>query len=143
MKKAQVGDTVTIHVTGKLKDGTVCFTTENNSPFQFKIGGGKYISGLENAVIGMQPGDRKTTIIHPLQAFGDHSDRYVFTIEKGCIPHHITPKVGMELDMGKAENVHKTRVKITEVTASSVTIDTNHPLAGKPIVLDVKLLEIK
>lgn len=142
MSKAKYGDSVKIHVKEKLEDGTVIYSTVNNDPLKFKIGERKLIPGLENAVIGMSPGDKKTEKVPPEQAFGPRKDKFVFNIDRNAIPQRIKPKVGMELDMGRPEDRHMTRVRIIDVSESEVTIDMNHPLAGKSLIFDVELLAL-
>jgi peptidylprolyl isomerase len=142
MSKAKYGDTVKIHVKQKLEDGTVIYSTENHNPLKFKIGEGRLILGLENAVVGMSPGDKKTEKVPPEQAFGLRRDKFVFNIDRNWLPPRIKPKVGMELDMGSSEERHMTRVRIIDVSESEVTIDMNHPLAGKSFIFDIELLAL-
>ena len=141
MLKASYGDTVEIHVEEKLEDGTLIYSTPNRDPLKFTIGEGKLIPGLEEAVIGMRPGEKKTAKVEPEYAFGPYKDKYVFKIDRYCIPPKIKPEVGLELDMGRPEDPHKTRVRIIELTESKVTMDMNHPLAGKKLVLDIEFLD--
>ena len=142
MSRASYGDTVEIHVVEKLEDGTPIYSTPNRDPLKFTIGEGELIPGLEEAVIGMRPGEKKIKKVEPDQAFGPHKDEYVFKIDRYCIPPKIKPEVGMELDMGRPEDPQKTRVRIIELTKSEVTMDMNHPLAGKDLVFDIELLSL-
>lgn len=141
MAKAKLGDTVKVHVTGKLEDGKVFDSTVKSEPLQFTIGEGELIRGFENAVVGMVQGEKKTAKVPPDQAFGPHKDDLVLKVNRKIIPTHIKPEVGMELEMSRGDS-KKMKVMITEVSDSSVTVDANHPLAGKNLIFDLELLEV-
>ena len=143
MIKARRGNIAKIHIERQRNDGSLKYSTKNYSPLFFVIGEGKLIPALEEAVIGMQVGEKKTVHIPPEKAFGHRKERSIIKLEKYCIPSHIEPKVGMELDMGRPEDPDKTRVKIIEMTETHVTIDMNHPLAGENLIFNIELLSIK
>ncbi|MFQ6057453.1 MAG: peptidylprolyl isomerase [Anaerolineae bacterium] len=141
MAQAKHGDTVKVHFTGKLEDGTVFDTSINRDPLQFTIGEGQIIPGFEQAVVGMNPGESKTTKVPADKAFGPHREEMVLVVERNQLPVHLQPKVGQQLQMRQADG-QIILVKVTDVSESSVTLDANHPLAGKDLTFDIQLIEI-
>ncbi|NBB74758.1 MAG: peptidylprolyl isomerase [Bacteroidetes bacterium] len=141
MAKAKEGDTVQVHYTGKLKDGTVFDTSEEREPLSFTIGEERVIPGFEKAVVGMEPGDTKTEELPPAQAYGEHREDMVMELERDQLPDNLEPKVGQQLQL-RMQNGQEVPVVITELGEESVTIDANHPLAGKDLVFEIELVEI-
>jgi peptidylprolyl isomerase len=139
MKQAKSGDTVKVYFSGKLDDGTVFGSSDEKKPMQFVIGKNRVIQGLKEAVIGMSTGESKTTRIAADKAFGPHLESAVRVVNKKQCPSDI--KLGQQLKMTD-ENVRTTIVKVIDISESKVTLDINHPLAGKDLTLDIKLLEI-
>ncbi len=141
MAKAKNGDTVKVHYTGKLEDGTVFDSSESREPLEFTIGQGKVIPGFEQAVVGMSPGDSKTEKVASDQAFGPYRDDLVVEIDRGKIPEGVDPKVGKRFRVQKTDG-GVTEVLVAGITESKVTLDANHPLAQNDLVFDIQLLEI-
>ena len=141
MAKAKNGDAVKVHYTGKLEDGTVFDSSESRDPLEFTVGEGKVIPGLEQAVVGMSPGDSKTENVPADQAFGPYREDLVVEIDLERIPKGVDPKVGERLRVEKTDG-GITEVLVAGVTESKVTLDANHPLARNDLVLDIQLLEI-
>jgi peptidylprolyl isomerase len=141
MSEAKRGDNVKVHVAVKLKDGKIYDSTKNKEPLEITIGQGKFIRGLEEAIIGMTPGEKKKLDLPPERAFGPYKEGLTIKVDKKSIPPQIDPKIGMELEMSRGEG-EKTRVRITEMNNTTVTVDANHPLAGEKLVFDIELLEI-
>jgi len=141
MSKAQNGQIVKVHYTGKLEDGTVFDTSDGRDPLQFTLGGGQIIPGFEEAVIGMQPGESKTITISADEAYGPHHDELVLEVERNQFPPHLEPKVGQQLELHQ-EDGRTIDVIVTDASQESVTLDANHPLAGQDLVFDVQLVEI-
>jgi peptidylprolyl isomerase len=141
MSKAKNGDTVRVHYTGKLENGRVVETSKNNDPLQFKIGDGEVILGLEEAVVGMEEGEEKTAKISSSKGYGPHKKEMVAKVEKSRFPNHINPEIGQRLKVVQPDGT-ATRVTVTDVSESKVTLDANHPLAGKDLVFDIRLIEV-
>ncbi|AFY68104.1 peptidylprolyl isomerase [Geitlerinema sp. PCC 7407] len=141
MTQAKVGDTVRVHYTGKLVDGTIFDSSSNRDPLEFAIGSGGIIPGFEQAVIGMNPGDSKTTHIPADQAYGPHRQEMVLVVEREQIPPDIDLQVGQQLQL-RQENGYALPVIVTEVEEAQVTLDANHPLAGEDLIFDIQLVEI-
>jgi peptidylprolyl isomerase len=141
MESAKKGDRVKINVLGKLQNGNTIFSSEKKGSVELKIGESSLIKGLEEAVIGMKPGDTKKTKIPPEKAFGPHNDDLKIQISKDKFPSRINPEPNMFLEMRQPNGQTKT-VKIESVSNEMVTIDTNHPFAGEEITLDIELIEV-
>jgi len=141
MTQAKNGDTVKVHYTGKLADETVFDSSVNRDPLQFKIGDGQIIPGFEKIVIGMDTGEKKVTTIVSDQAYGPHRKDMVFSVDRDKFPPNIQPEVGQQLQMPQADD-QKIVVTVTKVSESNVTLDANHPLAGKDLTFEIQLVEI-
>ena len=141
MAQAKQGDTVQLHYMGKLQDGTVFDSSRERHPLQFTIGKGQVIVGFEQAVIGMKIGDLKTARIPMEQAYGPHRDDMVVTMDRSKLPPGVNPKIGQRLEITQIDN-QTSLVTVTEVTESTLTLDANHPLAGKELTFDIELVGI-
>jgi FKBP-type peptidyl-prolyl cis-trans isomerases 2 len=139
---AKSGDTVLVHYTGTLQDGTVFDSSLDGEPLEATIGEGMLIPGFENALVGMAPGDAKTVTIEPSDAYGEHIEDLVLTVPRESVPPHITPELGVmvQLSMESGEDFE---AMITDVTDAAVTLDANHPLAGETLVFELQLKEIR
>lgn len=142
MAEAKNGDTVSIHYTGRLEDGTVFDTSENRDPLEFTIGEGKVIPGFEKAVEGMEEGESQTATIPSDEAYGDRRDDLVLSVSKQQLPDDLDPQVGQRLQM-QAGDGQTFQVVISEVETDSVEVDANHPLAGEDLTFDIELVEIR
>ena len=141
MAHAKNGDLVKVHYTGKLEDGTIFDSSVDREPLEFTLGRGEVISGFEEIVVGMQPDESKTTTLPPEKAYGPHHPEMVVTVEKERFPEDLEPEIGQQLQMRQEEG-RTIVVAVTEVSESSVTLDANHPLAGKDLTFDIQLVEI-
>ena len=141
MGQARVNDRVRVHYTGSLADGTVFDSSVEREPLEFKIGEGSVIPGFESGIIGMCEGDAKRITIPPDQAYGDHRDDLVGVVGRTRIPENIAPEVGMILQVRSSEG-EMINVTVTNVSEEGVTLDMNHPLAGKELVFEVRLVEV-
>jgi peptidylprolyl isomerase len=140
MTKARIGDSVKIHFTGRLDDGTVFATSKRSKPVSFRLGKGEVISGLEKAVVGMSPGESRTATIPPEEAFGRYRADRLIAIQRSDFPKHIKPCKGQLLRVRK--NDGKTGVvRVVLEDNARVMLDANHVLAGKQITMDIDLLE--
>jgi len=141
MTQAKIGDTVRIHFTGKFEDQTVIDSSKEQGPLEFTIGNGEVITGLEQGVLGMQVGDKKTLTILPEEGFGLKHDELLVEITKDEFPKHINPTVGLHLQIQQSDG-QVFKVKVVDMTADTVTLDGNHPLAGSTLIFDVEMVEI-
>jgi len=141
MSKAEAGNTVKVHYTGRLNDDTQFDSSAGRDPLEFTLGTGQVIPGFEEAVTGMALGDTKTVTIPAEQAYGPHQADLVLVVERNQIPPHINPEVGQQLEIHQQDG-RAAAVVITEVTDESVSLDANHPLAGQDLIFDLELVEI-
>lgn len=141
MRHAEKGDTVKVHYTGTLKDGTVFDTSRNRDALEVTLGSGKVIRGFEEAVVGMSEGETKKVELAPADAYGPKRDDLVIQVQRDKFPADVDPREGMPLNLKGPEEVIVPAV-ITEVSEEAVTIDANHPLAGEELTFDIELAEI-
>ena len=147
MAQAKQGDTVKVHYTGKLTTGEIFDSSESCEgecacePLRFTIGEGEVIPGFETAVVGMSPGEAKTVTIPVDQAYGERVEQMVAEVEREFLPEGVEPQVGHQYEVTQ-EGGEVFSVTVTAVTDKTVTLDANHPLAGRDLVFDLKLVEI-
>jgi len=141
MAQAKKGDKVKVHYTGKLQDGTVFDSSKGRDPMSMTLGTGEVIPGFENAVLGMTTGDSKTATIPPDQAYGPRRDEMVLRVKKTQFPENINPEVGQQLQLTQPDG-QEVQVRVTEIEGEQVTLDGNHPLAGKDLTFDIELVEV-
>ena len=140
-RTAQQGDKVKVHYKGRLEDGFEFDTSIGHDPLTFVIGQNDVIQGFEEAAVGMGTGDIKTVSIAPESAYGPFNDELVVDMPREYIPEDINPEIGMMLKVVDNDG-HEIPVRVTEVGEDTVTLDANHPLAGKTLIFDIELLEI-
>lgn len=140
-QQAANGNTVQIHYTGKLDDGTVFDSSEGGEPLTFTLGAGEVIPGFESAVIGMSVGSSKTERIEAEQAYGERMEEMVLSVPRSDIPDDMNPEVGMMVGIPTESGDHMP-AQIVEVTETVVTIDANHPLAGQALTFEIELVSI-
>jgi FKBP-type peptidyl-prolyl cis-trans isomerase 2 len=138
--QAETGDTVKVHYTGTLTDGSVFDTSIEREPLEFTIGEGRLISSFEEAVNGMKVGESKTVNIPAEQAYGLHRDDFVFTVELSELPGDI--EVDSQLDMNLASG-NVIVVTVTSISETTATVDANHRLAGEDLIFEIELVEIE
>ena len=141
MKKAKIGDKVKVHYICRLEDGTVFDRSDNRNPIEFVIGKGKFIPGFENAIIGMCIGESKSSNIPASKAYGPYREEMAIEVDRDMLPKDMEPKVGMKLELNQPDS-NKVIVSIKDISESKVILDANHPLAGKELYFDIKLIEI-
>jgi FKBP-type peptidyl-prolyl cis-trans isomerase 2 len=142
MTTAKQGDTVRIHYTGTLNDGTVFDSSTGRDPLEFEVGSGMIIPGLDVAIPGMIVGDTKTVNIAADQAYGPVNDQARQAVPRADIPADIPLEVGVQLQMQTPDG-QVVPVTVADVNETEVTLDANHPLAGKDLNFDIEIVEIK
>jgi len=141
MTQAKNGDTVKIHYTGRLQDGTVFDSSSEREPLQFNIGSGQVIPGFEEAVTGMEIGEKKTALIPFDKAYGKRDPSMVMVVDRKHVPAEIDPEVGQRLQVGSPTG-ELIAVTVIEVNVENITLDANPPLAGEDLTFDLELVEI-
>ncbi|MDT7808630.1 MAG: hypothetical protein QOJ70_2443 [Acidobacteriota bacterium] len=137
---AKNGDRVRVHYTGRLEDGEVFDSSKDGEPLEFTVGAGEVIPGFDEALRGMNVGDTRTVEIESEDAYGPRRDTLVTQISREVAQFPIEPQVGMHFGL-PLQDGNQIEVVVTEVTDTHITIDGNHPLAGKKLIFDVELLE--
>jgi FKBP-type peptidyl-prolyl cis-trans isomerase 2 len=141
MKKVQLGDTVTVHYTGRLENGDVFDSSmvEGRQPLTTKLGEGQLIKGFENGLLEMSIGDKKTIEISHEDAYGPYNDYMVQEVEKDKMPGDVEVGISLQADtqMGPINFI------VREVKEETVVLDANHPLAGEKLIFDLELIEIQ
>lgn len=164
MAQAKQGDTVRVHYTGTLNDGSIFDSSEaaeeescgcncsssggcgtgsdcGCEPLEFTIGEGNVIPGFEKAVLGLSIGESITVTIPAEEAYGPRNDQMVAVVDRSEMGGEINPIEGQQLEV-VLQDESTMPVLITEVTETTVTLDANHPLAGQDLTFDIKLVEI-
>jgi len=135
------GDDISVHYTGTFNDGTVFDSSiQRNQPLRFTVGAGQMIAGFDAAVEGMALNDEKSFRLSPEEAYGPSREDLIMEVPKKQFPDHITPEVGQQLMMKAGEQ--DVQVQVVNVGEESVTLDANHPMAGKELNFAIKLVEI-
>jgi FKBP-type peptidyl-prolyl cis-trans isomerase 2 len=145
MKKTVMGDNVIIEYEGMLQDGEIIESSSDSGPFEYKVGSGLMPPGFENALLGMKEGDEKAVTLQPDEAFGLWDDKLLHTMKKKAFGEAIQPKPGMVLGMTVSKEGQQQQIPalVTAVKNDDVTIDFNHPLAGKTIIYKLTLKKIR
>jgi len=141
MKLVQKGDTVRVHYQGRLTNGESFDSSEGREPLEFEVGAGMMIKGFDDAVLGMQQGEKKTVHIQPREGYGTYDDTLLMDFPRDRFPADLLPAVGMQLYMTGGGG-QQFPVTIAEVKDEVVVLDRNHFLAGKELVFDITLMEI-
>ncbi|WP_422047823.1 FKBP-type peptidyl-prolyl cis-trans isomerase [Shimia sp.] len=141
MTAAKSGDTVRIHYTGTLSDGSVFDSSEGRDPLEFTLGSGQVIAGFDSAVDGMSVGDKKVAEIPADQAYGPRNDEAVQDVPREQIPAEIPLEIGLQLQM-QSPTGQVVPVTVVEITEEIVKLDANHMLAGKDLTFAIELVSI-
>jgi FKBP-type peptidyl-prolyl cis-trans isomerase 2 len=141
-EQAKKGDTAQVHYTGRLEDGQVFDSSEGGEPLEFEVGAGNVIAGFDEGVRGMKTGDKKRIEIEADDAYGQRIEALVQQIAREGLNLGQEPEVGMQLGLQLPDS-NEIPVTITEVTEDTITLDANHPLAGRKLIFDIELVNLK
>ncbi len=141
MAKVQEGDTISIHYTGTLDDGTMFDSSEGNQPLKFTVGSGDVIPGFDDGVRGMEVNETRDITLVPDQAYGEYHEELVKVVPRAAFPPDVTPAIGLgfELELPSGQSMP---VRIIDVEGDDVTLDANHLLAGETLHFKVRLVSI-
>lgn len=142
MTQAQAGNTVKFHYTGKLDDGTVFDSSAGGDPLEITVGNGEIIPGVDQALAGMSPGEEKEVTISADEAYGPHRSELIQEVERAQIPEHVDVSVGNRLQ-GKDPSGRTMHLTVIGASDDKVTLDANHPLAGKDLTFDLKVVDVE
>ena len=141
MTTVKEGNTVRVHYTGTLVDGSVFDTSKEKEPLEFTLGQGQIIPGFEEAVVGMKVGESKSVYIAAENAYGLHRDELVVDVPLDQLPQDLNLEVGRKLQM-RQTNGQSIVVTVTGISEKEVTLDANHALAGQDLKFEIELVEI-
>ena len=141
MSQAKAGDTVKIHYTGTLSDGTQFDSSAGRDPLEFALGSGQVIPGFDKAVDGMSVGESKSVTIAPEDAYGQKHEQLVPDVPKSALPDDMEPQVGMQLQ-SESPDGQVIQLVVTAVGDDTITVDGNHPLAGHELNFEIELVAI-
>jgi FKBP-type peptidyl-prolyl cis-trans isomerase 2 len=141
MTMVKPGDTLRIHYTGTLSDGTVFDSSDGRDPLEFTLGAGQVIAGLDAGLEGMRVGEARTLTIPADQAYGPHDPAGRQAVPRGQVPPELSLEVGTMLELTLPEG-QVMPVTVAEVTEETVVLDANHPLAGQDLTFVVEMMEI-
>ena len=139
--QATPGDTVLFHYTGSLKDGTVFDSSSGRDPLRVTLGSGQVIRGVDEALVGMTPGQEKSVTIVADQAYGQRRAELLHEVQREAIPPEVDLEVGKQLE-GRDTAGQRLRLTVVEVADDTVTLDANHPLAGQDLQFELQLVQI-
>lgn len=141
MSQVKKNDKVKVHYTGRLTSGEQFDSSAGREPLEFTVGAGQMIKGFDEAVEGMALNEKKTVTLAPENAYGPVYDQLINKVERKQLPSDMNPEIGQNL-VASSPDGQQTRVVVTAVEEDTITIDANHPLAGKELVFDIELVEI-
>jgi peptidylprolyl isomerase len=135
------GDTVSVHYTGTLDDGTVFDTSEGGPPLVFKVGSGQVIAGFEDGVLGMEIGETRDITIPPEQAYGEYHEELVGVVPRSFFPPDVNPAIGLSFEL-QLQSGETLAVRIIDIEGDEIVLDANHPLAGETLHFKVRLVGV-
>ncbi|WP_048648928.1 FKBP-type peptidyl-prolyl cis-trans isomerase [Nitratireductor soli] len=141
MSQIKSGDVVRIHYTGKLADGTEFDSSAGREPLEFQVGSGQIIPGLDRQVEGMAVGDSDTLTIPADEAYGPRDEAQVQIVPRSALPPELELALGASLQATTPDG-GEIALTVVDLTDQEVTVDANHPLAGRDLVFDVEIVEI-
>lgn len=141
MSQIKAGDTVALHYTGSLRDGTVFDTSDGRDPLEFVVGSGQVIPGLDSALPGMSVGDKKTVQIDCADAYGPINPAMRQAVPREGIPADVPLDIGTQLQM-QTSGGQALPVTVVDADEATVTLDANHPLAGQDLRFDIEIVRV-
>ena len=141
VSQATPGDTVLFHYTGSLKDGTVFDSSSGREPLRVTLGSGQVIPGVDEALVGMAPGEEKSVTLDADEAYGPRRPELLHEVQREAIPPEVDLQVGKQLE-GRDTAGQRLRLTVVDVADDTVTLDANHPLAGQDLKFELELVEI-
>lgn len=142
MMSIEDGDTVRVHYTGTLPDGTEFDSSHDRGPLEFTVGEGQVIPGFENIVRGLEPGDSQTETLGPEEAYGTRDEQKVIEVPREELPNELEPEVGMQLEIEQPGG-ERARVSVSEIEEDHVKLDANHPLAGRELTFEIEVVDVE
>lgn len=143
--KVHKGSKVSLDYEGKLEDGTVFDSSthgDHNHPLEFEVGSGQVIQGFEEAIIGMDVGETKEFSIAPEKAYGKYQEALKRSFPKNQFPNTDKLQIGMQIMIGTPSGQQFPAI-VGKISADTIMLDLNHPLAGKKLIFKIKVIDVK
>ncbi len=141
MLAAKEGNVVKVQYTGRLADGSVFDSSEESRPLQFIVGKNEVVKGFEQAVVGMVSGEKRTVTVPSSEAYGPVKPEQIEEIDLSVLPEDMEVELGSKLEVTRPDG-SIFYVAVVGLTEDTVTLDANHPLAGKDLTFDIEMLEV-
>ena len=162
IQQVKLGDRVKFNFNGTLNNGTIFDTTHENNgceddncgcdddngccgdqpgPVELEVGSETFFPQVEEALVGMSPGDKKTITVEAAEAFGEYDAEQVSVVPRNQFPEDINPEIGDNFELMNDDDEGMV-VTVIEVDDTEITLDANHPLAGEDLTFEVELVEI-
>ena len=136
----EAGNSLQVHYTGTLEDGSIFDSSEGRDPLEFTLGKGMLIPGFESAVMGLKEGETNTVTLPPAEAYGEAHEENIFEVSRSQFPEGVEPEVGMMMQVGTPNGPMP--VKIAKFDDENVSLDANHELAGKTLTFKITVVKI-
>lgn len=136
------GDRIKVQYTGTLQDGTMFDKSKEGGPLEFTVGSGQIIPGFDKAVEGMKLNEEKKVTLKPEDAYGKRDETAIREFPKNSLPENFKPEKGMMIKL-QDQTGRAIPGTVTDITENSITVDLNHPLAGKDLTFDIKVIGIE
>ena len=140
MTQVKEGTQVKVHYTGTFDDGTEFDSSDGKDPLEFTCGESQVIPGFEEAVEGMDVGEKKTFRVEPEKAYGEYDEQQQVVVERSMLPEDLELKEGIQLQV-ETQSGEPVIVQVTDIAEDKVTLDANHPLAGKALNFSLEVVE--
>ncbi len=137
----QHNDNVSVHYTGTFEDGEIFDSSRERGPLSFEVGAGQMIKGFDEAVVGMEVGESKQITLAPEEAYGPRNDEMMVDLPNSSFPEDMELEVGMQLQLTN-QNGQPVPATVANIGDENVTMDVNHPMAGKTLVFDIEIVEV-
>jgi peptidylprolyl isomerase len=136
----KAGDTISVNYTGRFEDGQVFDSSEGREPLKFTVGAGQLIRGFDDAVVGLNTGDKTTVTIEPKDGYGEHREDLIVEIPKANVPENFEVEVGKRVHL-RDQSGRPVPAVVIELTDEVVRLDANHAMAGKTLIFDIEVVE--
>lgn len=141
MQKIEDGHYVQVDYTGTLSDGEVFDSSEGRAPLEIRMGAGQVIPGFGQALMGMAENETKTVSLAPEEAYGERDESLLRRFERSQIPPEMNPQVGDMVALTTQQG-NQIPARVTDADEQGIVLDLNHPLAGKQLQFDLRVVRI-
>jgi FKBP-type peptidyl-prolyl cis-trans isomerase 2 len=141
MTAVAAGSKIKVHYTGTFDDGVVFDSSRQADPFEFEVGSGQVIPGFDNAVIGMKAGESRQVRLEEEDAYGPYNEEMVFDADPSQFEAGLTPEVGQQFQT-QMEDGTPLLLRVKAVSDGKITLDANHPMAGKALNFDLEIVAV-